>query len=106
MAVEKQMEKFKNALARLEEVCARSRNAADENGYLILRDSAIKRFEFTVDALWRTLKAFLNDVEGVGCASPKKCVRQFFSYGYVSEDEAYTLLRMRRSRVGGQAPAY
>ncbi|SMP13958.1 nucleotidyltransferase substrate binding protein, HI0074 family [Desulfurobacterium pacificum] len=61
---------------------------------LFFRNSAIQRFEFTVEILWKTVKTFLKEIEGIECRSPKSCIRGFFSVGYLSEDEVLLLLRM------------
>ncbi len=94
MALNKQMEDFKRALTRLRD----SYRLAEENRgsryYEFLRDSAIQRFEFTVEIMWKSMKSYLEEVEGIICRSPKSCIRDFFSVGYIAEDEARSLLLM------------
>ena len=62
--LEATIKQFENALTRLREVLAVSKND-------IARDSAIQRFEFTLDLSWKMIKAFLEDRKGIICVSPK-----------------------------------
>ena len=63
------VQQFSRALLRLKEVLNIPRND-------IVRDSAIQRFEFTLDLSWKALKAYLEDKKGIVCASPKECFRE------------------------------
>jgi len=71
---------FGQALKRLEEVLAMEKNA-------IVRDSAIQRFEFTLDLAWKAVKAFLEEQKGVVCRSPKECLREAFRQGLIGYDD-------------------
>jgi len=55
----------------------------------IIRDSAIKRFEFTFDLAWKTVKAYLEQEDGIKCTSPKKCFRQAYQVGLIDYDELW-----------------
>ncbi len=55
----------------------------------IVRDSAIKRFEFTFDLAWKTLKAYLKKEKGISCFSPKECFREAFRQGLIDYDELW-----------------
>lgn len=70
---------FASVLARLKEVLAVPKTA-------ITRDSAIQRFEFTLDLAWKTTKTFLEDSRGIRCASPKGCFREAFAQGLIEHD--------------------
>ena len=61
---------------------------------VILRDATLQRFEYTVELFWKTLKTWLLIREGVDCASPKKCIREAVSNGFLSNPEAETALQM------------
>ena len=73
------IEKLAKAIERLEEVLKLEKNA-------VVRDSAIQRFEFTFDLAWKTLKLYLEEVEGLECRSPKGCLRLAFSVGLIDND--------------------
>ena len=59
---------FEEALSRFREVLQMPKTD-------VIRDSAIQRFEFTLDLAWKTVKAFLEEKKGIRCTSPKDCFR-------------------------------
>lgn len=71
---------FENALTRLKEVL-------NEPKTDIVRDSAIQRFEFTLDISWKMLKALLEEKQGIICASPKECFREAYRQKVIDYDE-------------------
>lgn len=70
---------FHSALTRLKEVLALQKTN-------VTRDSAIQRFEFTLDLAWKTTKTFLEEFRGIRCASPKGCFKEAFAQGLVEHD--------------------
>lgn len=70
---------FSSALTRLKEVLAMPKDT-------VTRDSAIQRFEFTLDLAWKTTKEFLEKFRGVRCASPKGCFKEAFAQGIIEHD--------------------
>ncbi|MEK7123642.1 MAG: HI0074 family nucleotidyltransferase substrate-binding subunit [Patescibacteria group bacterium] len=69
---------FKISLARLEEILKKEKTI--EN-----RDSAVKRFEFTVELSWKSVQKFLKSEEII-CRSPKECFKEAFKFGLVGDD--------------------
>ncbi len=65
---------------------------------IIVRDAAIQRFEYTFEALWKFLKEYLREKEGIIANSPKSCFREIFSLGLLSEEEAEKSLKMTDRR--------
>lgn len=70
---------FAAALTRLKEVLALQKTT-------VTRDSAIQRFEFTLDLAWKTTKAFLEEFRGIRCTSPKGCFKEAFTQGLIDHD--------------------
>jgi nucleotidyltransferase substrate binding protein (TIGR01987 family) len=64
----------------------------------IVRDAAIKRFEYSFDIFWKLIKDYLRVQEGVECASPKSCFREAFKVGILSEEETVKVLEMTDNR--------
>jgi len=62
--------------------------------YAFFRDSAIQRFEFTLEIGWKSIKDFLLEHDGIECRSPKACMRDFFTTGYIDQVKAGELLAM------------
>ena len=77
MGLEKIVSDFGTALGRLKEAYQKALDRKQED-YPFFRDSAIQRFEFTVEIFWKCLKAYLKEREGIDCRSPKSCIREFF----------------------------
>ncbi len=92
MDLEERKTSFKKVFKRLKEVFENTKKE-DEN-YEIFRDSAIQRFEITIEAFWKCVKILLMKKEGVICNSPKGCIRELFLNGYVDENDLEILLKM------------
>ncbi len=69
---------FVKSLQRLEEILKAEKTIAN-------RDSAIKRFEFTVELAWKCVQRFLREQEIV-CRSPKECLKEAFKFGLIKDD--------------------
>ena len=81
------------AIARLEEVL--NMESSD-----IIKDSAIQRFEFTLDLSWKTLKAYLEEKKGVLVNSPKEAFREAFRQGLIEyEDNWLTMVDLRNQTI-------
>ncbi len=65
---------------------------------VIVRDAAIQRFEYTFEALWKFIKEYLKEKEGVICNSPKACFKEVFSIGMLTEEETSSCLEMTDRR--------
>ena len=90
----KKFKDFESSLRRLEESYKKTVENINSDDYLFFRDSAIQRFEFTVEIFWKLLKNIVKDNEGIICNSPKSCIREFFTSGYIKEDNAKLLMEM------------
>ena len=84
----KKLQTAKAALASLKEL------AGKKPGSLIHRDAAIQRFEYTFEAVWKTAKVYLKEVEGVDAGTPKGVVRACMRAGVLDENQTRTALEM------------
>ncbi|MHB8481855.1 MAG: HI0074 family nucleotidyltransferase substrate-binding subunit [Nitrospiria bacterium] len=66
------------AIHRLSEALGQPKNE-------FVRDSAIKRFEFTYELVWKTLKEYLKK-NGIEAYFPREIIRTAFQYGLIEED--------------------
>lgn len=64
----------------------------------IVRDAAIQRFEYTVEAAWKAAQRYLQEVEGLRSGSPKGVVRACFQVGLLSEEESELALQIMDDR--------
>jgi len=69
---------FKKSVQRFDEILKEEKSIKN-------RDSAIKRFEFTIELAWKCAQKFLRDQEIV-CRSPKECLKEAFKFGLVKDD--------------------
>jgi nucleotidyltransferase substrate binding protein (TIGR01987 family) len=74
------------------------REIVNEPYTTIVRDAAIQRFEYTFEALWKFLKEYLQEKEGIVCSSPKACFRETFSVGLIREEDTVLFLQMTDDR--------
>lgn len=63
----------------------------------IVRDSAIKRFEIVFDMTWKTVKAFLQERQGVNVASPKEAFREAYRQKLIPYDDFWLDLADKRN---------
>ena len=52
-----------------------------------MRDAAIQRFEFSFELAWKAIQEALKK-EGLGCQSPKSCLRAAFAQGWIEDEGA------------------
>jgi nucleotidyltransferase substrate binding protein (TIGR01987 family) len=82
------LEKLQAAFSRLQESVQKVSDELD-------RDGVIKRFEFTFELFWKTIKVLLEH-EGFGCAGPRSCIKEGARRGFTAENDA--LLDMLEDR--------
>lgn len=66
----------------------------------VVKDSAIQRFEFSLDLAWITLKAYLEEKKGILVNSPKEAFREAYRQGIIEyEDNWLTMVDLRNQTV-------
>ena len=73
------VENFNKALARLDEALTIAKDELDKDGVL-------QRFEFTIEMLWKALKAILA-YQGIECFSPRNCIKEAYKTNIIDDDE-------------------
>lgn len=53
-----------------------------------IRDAVVKRFEYTFEISWKTVKAAC-DYLGFDCKSPREAIRTAFKQGWIKETEGW-----------------
>jgi nucleotidyltransferase substrate binding protein (TIGR01987 family) len=83
---------FKNSVDRFEEILGKEKTVAN-------RDSAIKRFELTFELAWKSMQKKLRE-QGIVCRSPRSCFKEFFSVGFMKDDERWLdMIETRNSTI-------
>jgi nucleotidyltransferase substrate binding protein (TIGR01987 family) len=65
---------------------------------VIVRDASIQRFEYSFESLWKLLKVYLAEREGIVCNSPKRCFREALKVELLTVNQAETCLIMTDDR--------
>lgn len=86
------MNKLQASIKQLEKALGRFQEVLSATPSDIMRDSAIHRFEFTLDLSWKVLKTYLEEAKGVVCKSPKECFREAYKQGIIDYDDAWLKL--------------
>lgn len=63
-----------------------------------LRDSAIQRFEYSIDTVWKYLKEYLLHKRGVAQTHPKPVFRECFKANLLNEEESLAAIKMVDAR--------
>jgi nucleotidyltransferase substrate binding protein (TIGR01987 family) len=92
------MEKLKLRAETATKALKTLKEIVEEPYSTIVRDAAIKRFEYSFDIFWKFVKDYLRVQEGIECASPKSCFREAFKVSILSEEEAVKVLEMTDDR--------
>jgi nucleotidyltransferase substrate binding protein (TIGR01987 family) len=84
------MKEIKEILESLEKSLERMEEVLKKEKTIEIRDSAIKRFEFTVELVWKCIQQFLREQEIV-CRSPKECLKEAFKFGLIEDDSRWIM---------------
>jgi len=88
-------EQTQRALTSLEELVSKySENQTD----VILRDALIQRFEYSTEAFWKYLKAYLQTEHNLSANSPREVIRTGLKAKLYSEEISQELLQMLDDR--------
>ncbi|HEV2300683.1 MAG TPA: nucleotidyltransferase substrate binding protein [Stellaceae bacterium] len=90
--LEERLAEAQAALATLGESVARAPNS------LIERDSAILRFIYTFEAVWKACQHLLDEREGIEAASPNGAIRAARRLGWLSDADAEAAIKIGRDR--------
>ena len=95
MDIKLKQEQTQRALSSLEELVSKySENQSD----VILRDALIQRFEYSTEAFWKYLKAYLLTEHNLSANSPREVIRTGLTAKLYSEEISQELLQMLDDR--------
>lgn len=97
--IEKALNAFKKSVDRLETANKNFEKDSNlEEDYRSARDSAIKRFEISLDTLWKYLKIYLEVKIGLTQSSPKPIFRECLRVELINEKDTTEALKMIDAR--------
>lgn len=95
MDIQLKKEQTQQALSSLEELVSKYlENQSD----VILRDALIQRFEYSTEAFWKYLKAYLQTEHNLSANSPREAIRTGLTSKLYSEKTSQELLQMLDDR--------
>ena len=89
------MMEWAHAVQAFEQALQRFREALAERETPLVRDAAIKRFEFTFELAWKAAQRCLRE-QGILCRSPNECFREAFAFGLIQDNPLW--IRMMEDR--------
>jgi nucleotidyltransferase substrate binding protein (TIGR01987 family) len=93
--IQLKQDQTQRALTSLEELVSKySENQTD----VILRDALIQRFEYSTEAFWKYLKAYLQSEHNLSANSPREVIRTGLTAKLYSEETSQELLQMLDDR--------
>ena len=78
-----QLDTFGKALASLAEIMAM------EDTSSVIRDAAIKRFEYCFDLSWKTIKRFAEAEAAGPCVSPREAFKAGCLLGWIADQQVW-----------------
>ena len=95
MDIQLKKEQTQRALANLQELVPQYLESKES---IILRDAMIQRFEYSTQAFWKYLKAYLSIEHNLSANSPKEVIRTGLKAKLYSEEISTGLLQMLDDR--------
>lgn len=92
-------EKLKQKLANLERAFSKLHESQFFTyDFQINAEVAAKRFEYTFETLWKTLKLYLSEKKGLECNSPMDCLKSAYQVGLIPDNYEQDFIAMVRKR--------
>lgn len=88
------MERLKQRLSQAQQALVAFNEVLAMPFTKIVRDAAIQRFEFTVEAVWKFAQLYLREKEGLDLNSPKSVMRGLFEMGILTAEQTQLALSM------------
>ena len=63
-----------------------------------IKNGQAMKFSYSIELLWKVIKAFLIEVHGIECNSPKSCIKFLFQNSKLSENDYQGLIGMINQR--------
>ncbi len=92
-------EKYVKRLASLEKAYGKLENCQTlklNNDVLV--EVVTKRFEYTFESLWKTIKTYLLEMKGIDCSSPMDCFKSAFQERLIPPDYENIFIDIIRTR--------
>ena len=95
MDIQQKKEQTQRGLASLQELVP---SYLEDKENIILRDAMIQRFEYSTEAFWKYLKAYLSTQHNLSANSPREVMRSGLKAKIYDEQTSNDLLQMLDDR--------
>lgn len=83
---------LQDALDNFEKSLAIDLNSLDEILVDSIKSGRIQKFEFCVELVWKTLKVYLWEINGIDSNSPKSVIKDFYSLDLLTVEDYEKLM--------------
>ena len=83
---------LEDALDNFEQSLAIDTEALDDILVDSVKSGRIQKFEFCLELLWKTIKVYLLEVNGIDVNSPKSVIKEFYNLSFLNLDDYEDLL--------------
>lgn len=63
-----------------------------------VHNGCVQKFEYCIELCWKTIKSYLNKIEGKDVSAPKPVIKAFYLSNHINEDSYLALLDMIEDR--------
>lgn len=63
-----------------------------------VKSGIVQKFEVCSELLWKTLKIYLYEINGIDCKSPKSVIKEFYNQEYINSDSYQGLITILNDR--------
>ena len=92
------IQQYKDAVMNFEESLSIDFKGLSERIVDSIKSGRVQKFEFCTELLWKTLKVYLWEVNGIDSKSPKSVIKDFYNLDFLSVDEYETIMEMLDDR--------
>lgn len=89
---------YKNAILNFEDSLNINLEVLDQIVADTVKSGIVQKFEFCIELLWKTLKVYLLEINGIDCSSPKLIIKEYFRIQDFSSEDYETLIGMINDR--------
>jgi len=89
---------YKNAISNFEDSLNIEISELDDIIADTVKSGIVQKFEFCIELLWKTLKVYLLEINGIDCSSPKLIIKEYFRNQDFSSKDYEILIGMINDR--------
>ena len=88
------IEIFKDAVQNFRESLEIEFNGLSETIIDSIKSGRVQKYEFCIELMWKTIKLYIYEINGIDTKSPKTAIKEFYNTGYISSEEYEYIIQM------------